>query len=72
VKADALLLTIVEWPGVHSIAETLSASYTMKRGHRPMDIIHLATAKHLRLKHMLTFDANQQKLAKAEGLMVPV
>ena len=72
VKAGALILATVEWPDVHSIAETLSASYTMKGGHRPMDIIHLSTAKHLSLKHFLTFDGNQKKLAEAEGLVVPV
>jgi predicted nucleic acid-binding protein len=34
--------------------------------------MHLATAKHLGLKHFLTFDLNQKKLAEAEGLAVPV
>ena len=72
VKAGGLKLATVEWPDVHSIAETLSATHTMKGGHRPMDIIHLATAKHLNLKHFLTFDRNQKKLAGAEGLVVPV
>lgn len=72
VQSSALYLATVEWQDVHSIAETLSASYTMKGGHRPMDIIHIATAKHLGLKHFLTFDGNQKKLAVAEGLKVPV
>jgi predicted nucleic acid-binding protein len=72
VKAGNLTLETVEWPDVHSIAESLSATYTIKNGHRPMDIIHLATAKHLGLKQFLTFDGNQKKLAEAEGLMVPV
>lgn len=72
VKAGSLTLETVEWPDVHSIAETLSSSHTMKGGHRPMDIIHLATAKHLGLKHFLTFDGNQKKLAEAEGLIVPL
>ena len=72
VKAGALLLVSVEWPDVHNIAEALSATHTMKGGHRPMDIIHLSTAKHLGLKHFLTFDGNQKKLAEAEGLLVPV
>jgi len=72
VKAGVLVLAAVEWPDVHSIAETLSATHTMKGGHRSMDIIHLATAKHLGLKHFLTLDANQKKLAEAEGLKVPL
>lgn len=72
VKLGSLTLATVEWPDVHSLAETLSATYTMKGGHRPMDIMHLATAKHLRLKHFLTFDLNQKKLAEAESLKVPL
>lgn len=72
VKAGGLKLATVEWPDVHSIAESLSASHTMKGGHRSMDILHLATAKHLGLKYFLTFDANQTQLAKVEGLVVPV
>lgn len=72
VKAGSLILQPVEWPDVHSIAETLSATHTMKEGHRPMDIIHISTAKHLALKYFLTFDANQKKLAEAEGLGVPL
>jgi predicted nucleic acid-binding protein len=72
VKASSILLVTVEWPDVQSIAEALSATHTMKGGHRPMDIIHLSTAKHLGLKHFLTFDGNQKKLADAEGLLVPV
>lgn len=71
-KAGSLTLATVEWPDVHSIAETLSATHTMKGGHRSMDIIHLSTASHLGLKRFLTFDGNQKKLAEAEGLVVPV
>jgi predicted nucleic acid-binding protein len=72
VKSGSLRLETVEWPDVHSIAEALSATYTMKGGHRPMDIIHLATAKHLGLKHFLTFDANQKRLAQSEGFSLPL
>jgi predicted nucleic acid-binding protein len=72
VKAGGLTLATVEWPDVHSIAETLSATHTMKGGHRAMDIIHLATTKHLGLQRFLTFDGNQKTLAEAEGLVVPV
>ncbi|MDZ4816331.1 MAG: PIN domain-containing protein [Verrucomicrobiota bacterium] len=68
--ARGLLLESVEWPDVHSLAESLSAKNTMTGGHRPMDILHLATVKHLRLTHFLTFDANQKKLVEAEGLVV--
>jgi predicted nucleic acid-binding protein len=72
VQEGSLELAAVEWPDVHSIAEMISATYTMSGGHRPMDIIHLSTAKHLGIKSFLTFDANQKKLAQAEGLKVPL
>jgi len=36
------------------------------------DILHVATALHLGVGVFLTFDANQRKLAEAEGLIVPI
>ncbi len=70
--ARALSLAVVDWPDVHSIAETLSSAHTMTGGHRAMDIIHLSTAKHLGIASFLTFDANQKRLAEAEGMKVPL
>ena len=72
VASGVLTLATVEWPDVHKIAETLSAAHTMKGGHRAMNIIHVSTAKNLRLEYFLTFDANQRNLAEAQGLVVPV
>ena len=71
-KSKVLTLRTVDWPDVHSLAEKLSAKYTMTGGHRPMDILHLAAARHLQSSRFLTFDGNQKKLAEAEGLMVPL
>ena len=59
------------WPQVHIAAERLSELYTDANGHRSMDILHVATAIELGAKVFLTFDANQMKLAAAEGLVVP-
>ena len=56
----------------HRIAETLSAKHTGGRGHRIVDILHVATALHLGKAEFLTFDANQRRLAAAEGLRVTV
>ena len=53
-------------------AKRLSATHTIKSGHRGFDILHVATALHLGVTEFLTFDANQKKLAEAEGLVVPV
>ena len=60
------------WPQIHLAAERLSELHTDAGGHRAMDILHVATAIELGAKEFLTFDANQKKLAEAEGLVVPV
>lgn len=60
------------WPQIHLAAERLSELHTDARGHRSMDILHVATALELGVKAFLTFDANQRKLAQAEGLKVPL
>jgi predicted nucleic acid-binding protein len=62
----------VDWPDVHRIAEELSAKHTVAGGHRLADILHVATALHLASPVFLTFDANQRKLAEAEGMSVPL
>ncbi len=49
-------------------AERLSASYTLQQGHRSFDVLHVAAAIHLQATEFLTFDQNQKRLAKAEGL----
>ena len=62
----------VDWAVVHQLAEDLSARYTASLGHRLADILHVATALHLGKTEFLTFDANQQRLAEAVGLIVAV
>ena len=62
----------VDWADVHQIAERLAFQHTWKGGHRSFDILHIATALHLGASTFLTFDANQKKLAQAEGLAVPL
>lgn len=70
--AAALILSAADWPDVHSLAERFSAQRTMSGGHRPLDILHVATAVHLGSEKFLTFDSNQKRLAEAEGLTVPL
>lgn len=53
-------------------AKRLSSTHTLRRGHRSFDILHVAAALHLRATQFLTFDTNQTRLAKAEGLSVPI
>jgi predicted nucleic acid-binding protein len=70
VASGAVELTAVDWADVHRIAERLSASYTKANGHRALDVLHVATALHLKAGELLSFDGNQRKLAKAEKLRV--
>ena len=70
--AGVFEMTAVDWPEVHLLAETLSTKHTHAQGHRLIDILHVATALHLGVTQFLTFDENQSKLARAEGLTIPV
>ena len=71
--ADGVLEMVApDWADVHRIAEVLSGKYTESGGHRLADILHVATAIHLGAELFLTFDANQKKLAQAEGMEVPL
>lgn len=71
-KARVLEVMPVDWSDVHQIAESLSVRYTEARGHRFADILHVATALHLSAEEFFTFDKNQQLLAEAEGMKIPV
>lgn len=54
------------------MAEHLSEKHTSLTGNRTLDILHIATAKHLSAKTFLSFDGRQKKLAKAAGLKTPL
>lgn len=49
-------------------ARRISATHTANGGHRSFDILHVAAALQLGAGQFLSFDANQRKLAQAEGL----
>jgi len=65
-------IRICNLAGVIEEAKRLSATHTLNGGHRGFDMLHVAAALHLGAKDFLTFDANQKKLAEAEGLKVPI
>ena len=71
VDAGAFVFGEVDWADVHSLAERLSAAHTRKEGHRTLDVLHVATAVHLKAELFLTLDGGQAALAKAVGLKVP-
>ena len=54
------------------MAEHLSEKHTTITGNRTLDILHIATAKHLSAKNFLSFDARQIRLARAVGLKAPL
>ncbi len=71
IVAGLLMIPPIEdWARVYSIAEELSAQHTVQGGHRSFDLLHVATALHVKAGRFLTFDARQAALAKAAGLKV--
>ena len=70
--SEVFRMVAPDWADVHRIAEELSGKYTEINGHRLVDILHVATALHFGAEQFLTFDANQKRLAEAEGMQVPV
>ena len=70
IQSGILRLIGCDWPAIHSEAERLSAKYTAGTGHRSMDILHVATALTTGARDFLSFDRNQSRLARADGLAV--
>jgi predicted nucleic acid-binding protein len=56
------------WRAALNRAAELSRTHTPRLGTRAADVLHVACALELKLKHFLTFDERQQKLAVACGL----
>jgi len=60
----------VDWDGALRNAETLAVNYTPRYGVRALDLLHIAVAQELGVDEFLTFDANQRRIAEAEGMKV--
>lgn len=56
--------------GVFDRAKRMSLRWTPQLGTRTLDILHVASALELGADTFYTFDHHQEKLAKAEGLIV--
>jgi len=63
----ALQIVPADADAVLRMAEHLSQTHTMVTGNRTLDILHVATAKHLSAREFLSFDTRQQKLARLPG-----
>jgi predicted nucleic acid-binding protein len=72
IASGAIVVASADWLDVYNIAERLSDRHVLSGGHRGFDLLHVATALHFAVRDFLTFDMNQKKLAKAEGLKVPL
>lgn len=60
----------VNYAAVTQEVERLSERYTMKRGARSFDLLHIATALQWQATLFLSFDALQREIAALEGLNV--
>ncbi len=72
IKSGGLRVMAIQYPLILERARQLSEKHTLGAGHRAFDILHVATALTLGARDFLTFDANQRRLAEAEGLVVPL
>ena len=69
-RLGKLSLATCNLSAVLAEAKRLSIAHSQSGGHRAFDILHVAAALHLGAREFLSFDANQRKLAKAEGLKI--
>jgi predicted nucleic acid-binding protein len=58
------------WRAALNRAAELSQRHTPKLGTRSLDVLHVACALELKLRHFLTFDERQRQLAAAAGLKI--
>ena len=60
--------TSVAWRAALNKAIELSKAHSPQLGTRSADVLHVACALELKLRHFLTFDDRQRKLAALAGL----
>ncbi len=56
------------WRATLKRAADLSRDHTASIGCRSLDVLHVASALELEMKHFATFDARQQQLVRLAGL----
>ena len=56
------------WRAALQRSAELSRQHTPSLGCRSLDVLHVASALELGLRHFLTFDLRQRRLARAAGL----
>jgi predicted nucleic acid-binding protein len=68
---DGVLLIKPLTTGIFERATQMARRRTPQLGTRTLDILHVASALELKAEMFYTFDHNQEKLARAEGLVLP-
>jgi predicted nucleic acid-binding protein len=68
---DGVLLVKPLATGIFERAMRMARRRTPQLGTRTLDVLHVASALELKAEMFYTFDRNQEKLARAEGLLVP-
>jgi predicted nucleic acid-binding protein len=68
---DGVLLVKPLATGIFERAMRMARRRTPQLGTRTLDVLHVASALELKAEMLYTFDRNQEKLARAEGLLVP-
>jgi len=69
-RAGRLIQTPINWRSAMQLATTMSGAHTAVIGTRSLDILHLAVARSIRARELISFDARQRSLASAIGLRV--
>ena len=71
-EKGGLKMIVCDMTNILITGERISKLRTFAGGHRSFDILHVATAVDLDAREFLSFDANQNELATAEGLKAPL
>jgi hypothetical protein len=67
-RMGRLVRTQVDWATTFRIARRLSTQHAAQTGTRSLDILHVASAKSLRVRRLASFDSRQMSLAVTAGL----
>jgi predicted nucleic acid-binding protein len=69
-RSGRLVKKVVKWPVAFRVASLLSSRHSAVIGTRSLDVLHVATAKCLRVAEFISFDFRQRTLATTVGLKV--
>lgn len=68
IQSGRLTMVDAMWRRTLDLAAELSTRHSPRLGTRTLDVLHVATAKTLKMTHFVSNDGRQSALAKAAGL----